>query len=106
MDFIRKSPRHSPHPPRDWYWQEDSACQSAPENDKQAFVNGYPTVDVAKDVIKRYCRTCPVRANCFNWAYDEKPFVGIAGGAMFSAPSTMTGRGASRNIRRMTDPKE
>jgi hypothetical protein len=64
-------------------WQDRAACANAPERDKEAFTGAFPTREMAKDLNRRYCSQCPVRAMCFQWAYEEYPFAGVAGGCAF-----------------------
>lgn len=64
-------------------WRERAVCQRAPEEDRQALTSTPRTREIALDLNARYCRQCPVRTQCFNWAYDEAYFTGMAGGAVF-----------------------
>lgn len=65
-------------------WQDESKCQDAAPRDLLQFTNGYTGIEVGVDLIKRYCRKCPVRTECFKWAKEDNWFSGIAGGAIFS----------------------
>jgi WhiB family redox-sensing transcriptional regulator len=45
------------------YWQLDAACGQTPEPD--AFT---PLTDEGVEAARRFCRTCPVLADCLSWA--------------------------------------
>lgn len=64
-------------------WQDRAVCGKAPERDKAAFTGAFPTKEIAADLNRRYCSQCPVKTMCFNWAYDDYPFAGVAGGCAF-----------------------
>lgn len=68
---------------RAYHWTEAALCGSAPERDKQTFTGAFPTLDIARDIARRYCNQCPVKSECLNWAYDDWAFTGIAGGMAF-----------------------
>lgn len=70
--------------PSAWAWHQRAACNRAPEADQEAFTGHAPTKDIAQDIARRYCDRCPVKAQCYAWAYSEHLFAGIAGGAAFS----------------------
>lgn len=78
--FIASSPKLDNRPDR---WQEIAACVNSPEEDK-AQLTGYPKLEVALDLKRRYCAHCPVVVQCFNWAMDDRSFTGIAGGKVFT----------------------
>lgn len=79
------------------HWQEEAACARAPERDKQ-ILTGYPSVEDARDVNRRYCKGCPVKSQCFNWGYSDRNFVGVAGGAVFSG---LKSAGHQRQVQRI-----
>jgi hypothetical protein len=65
-------------------WQDRALCGSAAEEDKDQFTNSYPVIEVARDLVRRFCHQCPVMNECRTWATGERHFSGVAGGALFS----------------------
>lgn len=65
-------------PAKDLHWQEKSEC-SKPEYEN--FVDFFFSEDLPeKHEAKNICFSCPVRAECLQWALEHKQIWGIWGG--------------------------
>jgi Transcription factor WhiB len=79
-----------------WEWQDEAACASADVLEQLAFTSpprmtGSRRVqDSSQALAERFCRGCPVKTQCFNWASHDPAFVGVAGGHAFSQSSAST----------------
>ena len=78
-------------------WQMDAngdlrgACRDAPERDKAQFTSSFPLRVEARNLAHRYCHKCPILADCYAWATEERYFSGVAGGAIFSSAKERAG---------------
>lgn len=88
------------------HWQEEGRCQSASEVERGEFTATYPDLTTARDLARRYCHGCPVITECFQWAYEETHFSGVAGGAMFSGTKERASVGGRRIRRIAREPEE
>jgi WhiB family transcriptional regulator, redox-sensing transcriptional regulator len=55
-------------------WQDQAACQGA---DTDAF---YPEAGGLTETAERLCESCPVMAECLDWALDHSEVWGTWGG--------------------------
>lgn len=86
-----------------WTWGNDAACAGAPEQDVSAFTT--PMRTLTPDLVKRYCKGCPVLAQCRNWAETDEYFTGTAGGRYYGEEyrkAQKAGRDAERLNRAVT----
>jgi hypothetical protein len=74
-------------------WQSKAACGSNPK-----------LMDVTRDPeifeAVKVCATCPVKTECRLWADQEKSYVGVAGGRIYT--TRMRGKHPVRRRRRTT----
>ena len=80
--------------PRNSDWREDAACLDADPRDIFWTTKDSPDMFDALS----YCRGCPVLAQCYKNADDDKYFTGVAGGAVWTPRERRLRREAGRAL--------
>ncbi|MEU8683177.1 WhiB family transcriptional regulator [Streptomyces sp. NPDC048611] len=64
-------------------WQSRAACRNVPLSTQRQFTQGKLSPLGARPLVQGFCHRCSVRADCLDWAYDDRTFTGVAGGVLF-----------------------
>lgn len=80
-------------------WRNDAACKDIPHPELLFYVDDRNDGALATQEAKAICRECPVRAECFTYAYENRIPHGVWGGATYEERRLMWRREAARALR-------
>lgn len=70
-------------------WRERAACRKATKREQAIMTTGpggtgKHNVAPARAAARKFCDTCTVRTECYEWALSERSFAGVAAGMLFN----------------------